>query len=155
MSFIGNIAAAQSAKAIGKYNESVINQQANLQRQKTEAARKVYQNIDRPRLIKAQEQTYDFLFTRALKSGAEIREGTTPYLVLMDQKVNQATDLAIEDYNSTTAYYDGLNQEALLRAKGVGEAFKGSLMARTEMFKAAGSMFGNYSKSGGKSILAS
>ncbi len=155
MSFIGNIAAAQSAKAIGKYNESVTNQQANLQRQKTETARKVYNNIDRPRFVKAQEQAYDFLYTKTLKTGFEIREGTTPYLVLIEQKVNQATDLAIEDYNSTTAYYDGLNQESLLRSKAVGEAYKGQMMARTEMFKAAGSMFGNYSKSGGKSILAS
>ena len=28
MSFIGNIAAAQTAKALGKYNESVANQEA-------------------------------------------------------------------------------------------------------------------------------
>jgi len=32
MSFIGNIAAAQSAKALGKYNQQVYDQQASLQK---------------------------------------------------------------------------------------------------------------------------
>ena len=39
MSFIGNIAAAQSAKVLGKYNQQVFNQQAELQRRKTEIAK--------------------------------------------------------------------------------------------------------------------
>jgi hypothetical protein len=104
MSFIGNIAAAQSAKAIGKYNQSVLNQQSALQKAKTEVNRKVYNDVDRPRLIKNQNAAYDFLFVQALKSGAEVREGSSNYEVLMETKINQATDLAIEDYNSTTAY---------------------------------------------------
>ena len=52
MSFIGNFAAAQSAKAIGKYNERSIYQQAQLARKKAEVEREVYNRVDRPRLIK-------------------------------------------------------------------------------------------------------
>ena len=74
---------------------------------------------------------------------------------MLEAGVNQATDLAIEDYNSTTAYYDGINQSLLLQSRGIGERFKGEMTARTEYMKAAGSMFGNYQKSGGTSILAS
>jgi len=155
MSFIGNIAAAQSAKAIGKYNQSVLNTQSALQKAKTEVNKKVYNDIDRPRLINNQNKAYDFLFVQALKSGAEVREGSSNYEVLMETKINQATDLAIEDYNSTTAYYDGINQSLLLSSKGVGEKFKGYMTANSEYMKAVGSMFGNYSKSGGTSILAS
>jgi hypothetical protein len=153
MSFIGNIAAAQSAKAIGKYNQDVYNQQANLQKAKTEVNKKVYENIDRPRLVKQQEAAYDFLFVQTLNTGAEVRAGSSNYLALLDMKVNQATDLAIEDYNSTTAYYDGINQSLLLQSKGVGERFKGQMTANAEFMKAAGSMFGNYKSSG--SILSS
>ena len=40
MSFIGNIAAAQSAKAIGKYNESLAYQQAAYDRKKAADKRK-------------------------------------------------------------------------------------------------------------------
>mgnify|MGYP003323256524 CR=1 FL=1 len=51
MSFIGNIAAAQTATALGKYNQSVYYQQAQLQRKKTEIARNAYDQIDRKRLL--------------------------------------------------------------------------------------------------------
>ena len=152
MSFIGNIAAAQTASALGKYNQSVYNQQAELQRRKTEIARNAYNQIDRKRLVINQEKQYDSLFVNLLRSGAEVRLGDTGYEVLLETKYNQMTDLAIEDYNSQQAYYDGINQSLLLKSKGVGENFKGQLTARAEYFKAVGSMFGNYQSSG--SILS-
>jgi len=155
MSFIGNFAAAQSAKAIGKYNSQVYYQQAQLERKKAEVNKRVYENIDRPRLVKNQESQYDFLFVRSLRTGAEIREGTSPYLVLLETRVNQATDLAIEDYNSTTAYYDGINQSLLLQSKGIGEKFKGDMTARAETIKGLAKIGGNYYSSGGTSILSS
>ena len=139
MSFIGNFAAAQSAKAIGRYNERSVYQQAQLQRQKTEVAREVYNKVDRPRLVKKQDSEYDFLFVRALKSGAEIREGESPYLALLEAGVNQATDLAIADFNSRQAFYDGMNQSLLTESKAIGERFKGDLTARTETIKGIGS----------------
>ena len=153
MSFIGNIAAAQSAKALGKYNQQVFNQQAELQRRKTEIARQAYNDIDRKRLIINQEKQYDSLFVNLLSSGAEVRLGDTGYEVLLETKYNQMTDIAIEDFNSQQAYYDGINQSLLLQSKGVGENFKGQLTARAEYMKAIGSMAGNYSSSG--SILSS
>jgi len=153
MSFIGNIAAAQTAKELGKYNQSVYYQQAKLAQIKTETAKKAYDEIERKRLVKFQEDQYDNLFVNLLRSGAEVRLGDTPYEVLLETKYNQMTDLAIEDFNSKQAYYDGINQSLLLQSKGVGENFKGQLTARAEYFKAAGSMAGNYYSSG--SILSS
>ena len=153
MSFIGNIAAAQTAKELGKYNQQVFNQQAELQRRKTEIARTAYNQIDRKRLVLNQEKQYDSLFVNLLSSGAEVRLGDTGYEVLLETKYNQMTDIAIEDFNSQQAYYDGINQSLLLQSKGVGENFKGQLTARAEYMKAAGTMFGNYQSS--RSILSS
>jgi hypothetical protein len=153
MSFIGNIAAAQTAKELGKYNQDVFNQQSKLQRKKTEIARNAYDQIDRKRLVINQEKQYDSLFVNLLGSGAEVRLGDSTYEVLLETKFNQMTDIAIEDFNSQQAYYDGINQSLLLQSKGVGENFKGQLTARAEYMKAIGSMAGNYSSSG--SILSS
>ena len=74
-----------------------------------------------------------------MKSGAEVRAGTSPYLALLEAKNNQATDLTIADYNSRTAYFDGINQSLLLETKAIGERFKGDLTARTETIKGIGS----------------
>ena len=95
------------------------------------------------------------LFVNLLRSGAEVRLGDTPYLIMLETKVNQATDLAIEDFNSKTAYYDGINQSLLLESKGVGEMFKGQLTARAELFKAGAKIGQNLYTSGGTSILSS
>ena len=148
MSFIGNFAAAQSAKAIGRYNERSVYQQAQLQRQKTEVAREVYNKVDRPRLLKKQDRDYDFLFVRALKSGAEIRSGESPYLALLETRVNQTTDLAIADFNSRQAFYDGMNQSLLTAFKGEGEMFKGRVLAQSEMIKGIATAGGNYASTG-------
>ena len=43
MSFIGNFAAAQSARAIGKYNEGVYKQRADLQRARTAQNKAIYE----------------------------------------------------------------------------------------------------------------
>ena len=56
MSFIGNIAAAQTAKVIGRYNQSVMNQQAAYARRKAEIKEQVYNSIEKPRLLDQQDQ---------------------------------------------------------------------------------------------------
>ena len=140
MSFLGNFAAAQSAKAIGKYNSQLYYQQAQLARKKAEVNRQVYENIDRRRLIKNQESAFDFLYVRALKTGAEVRPGTSPYLALLEAKYNQATDLSIADFRSNQANFDGLNESLLLESKAAGARFKGDLTARTETIKGFGSL---------------
>ena len=140
MSFIGNFAAAQSARAIGKYNEGVFRQRADLQRARTAQNKAIYDKLDRPRLVKKQDSEYDFLFVRALKTGAEVRPGTSPYLALLEAKYNQATDLSIADFRSNQANFDGLNESLLLESKAAGARFKGDLTARTETIKGFGSL---------------
>ena len=155
MSFVGNFAAARAYKATAAYNRELYMMQSRLQKAKTNQAKAVYDRIDRPRLVKKQDSEYDFLFVRALKSGAEIREGESPYLALLEAGVNQATDLAIADFNSRQAFYDGMNQSLLTAFKGEGEMFKGKVMAQSEMIKGFAAIGGNLYSSGGTSILAS
>ena len=140
MSFIGNIAAAQSAKAIGKYNESVAYQQAAYERKKAAVQEKVYNNIERPRFVDQQKQQFSNFFVSALRTGAEFREGTTPFLVGVENMQNQLLDLSLADYNNEVLVADQINQSLLLEAKGRGERLKGDMTARAEYMKAAGSL---------------
>ena len=88
MSALGNIAAAQSAKTIGKYNEAVAYQQAQYERKKAAVREKVYNTIERPRFAEQQEQQYANFFVSALGTGAEYREGTTPFFVGLKNRSN-------------------------------------------------------------------
>ena len=156
MSFIGNIAAAQTAKQIGKYNESLAYTQAAYDRKKAAVQDEVYNNIERPRFIKAQEAAYSDFFVKALKTGAEFRAGTTPFLVGLENKQNQLFDLDLADYNNKVSVIDKRNQSLLLEAKGRGERYKGDLTARAEYFKAAGSLLtmGSKSQQAGTLVIA-
>jgi len=147
MSFIGNIAAAQSAKAIGKYNERMAYEEAAYARKKAAIREKIYNTIERPRFIDQQEQAYSNFFVSSLRTGAEYREGTTPFLVGVRNKQNQLFDLALSDYNNEVTVNDQINQSLLLEAKGRGERLKGDLTARTEYAKAAGSLLSMGSQS--------
>jgi folylpolyglutamate synthase/dihydropteroate synthase len=140
MSLIGNIAAAQSAKAIGKYNEAVVYQQAKYERKKAAVREKVYNTIERPRFVKAQERAMANFRISALRSGAEYRDGTTPFLVGVENIQNQLFDLSLADYNNEVLVNDQINQSLLLEARGRGERLKGDLTARAEYMKAAGSL---------------
>ena len=74
MSFIGNIAAAQTAKTIGKYNERLAYEQAAYDRKKAAVQQKVFDTIERPRFVKQQEKAYSNFFVNALRTGAEFRD---------------------------------------------------------------------------------
>lgn len=148
MSWVGNVIAAVGAITVGKYNKKLYDQQSNLQKAETERKRKVYQDIDKPRLIKDQNRANSELFVSLLKSGVEFRQDTTPYFVMLDQKINQATDLAIADYNETTAYQDGYNNASLLSAKGDAALLQGAATATGELAKAASSAQKNKSETG-------
>jgi len=147
MSFIGNLAAAQSAKAIGKYNASVAYQEAQYERKKAAVKEKVYNTVERPRLLDQQDQQFSDFFVKSLRSGAEMRSGTTPFLVALKNKQLQSFDLAIADYNSKVAVTDQINQSLLIEARGRGEEFKGKMTANTEYIKAAGSLLSMGSQS--------
>ena len=78
MSILGNIAAAQTASAIGKYNQSVAYQQAAYDRKKAAVQQKVFDTIERPRFVKQQEQAYSNFFVNALRTGdGEIHVSTS------------------------------------------------------------------------------
>ena len=155
MSFIGNIAAAQGAKAIGKYNSSVAYEEAQYERKKAAIKEKVYKTVERPRLLDQQDQQFSNFFVQSLRSGAEFREGDTPMLVAIKNKQLQSFDLAVADYNSKVAVTDMINQSLLIEARGRGEEFKGKMTARTQMFQAAGSLLsmGSASKNEGRLVI--
>ena len=140
MSFIGNIATAQTAKKLGEFNNSVLNEEAKYIEKNAEIRQKVYDTIEKPRLIDQQQQEYSNFFVNALKSGAEFREGDTPFFVGIKNKSNQMLDLALSDYNTKVTVNHMDNQSLLLQARGRGELFKGKLTARAEYMKATGSL---------------
>jgi len=155
MSFIGNIAAAQSAKAIGKYNASVAYQEAQYLRKQAAIKEKVYNTVEKPRLLDQQDQQYSNFFVEALRSGAEMRSGTTPMFVAIKNKQLQSFDVAIADYNSKVGVTDMINQSLLIEARGRGEEFKGRMTANTEYMKAAGSLLsmGSQSQNAGRLVI--
>lgn len=155
MSFLGNIAAAQGAKAIGKYNSSVAYQEAQYERKKAAVKEQVYKTVERPRLLDQQDQQYSNFFVQSLRSGAEMRAGTTPFKVALRNKQLQSFDLAIADYNSKVAVQDQINQSLLIEARGRGEEFKGRMTANTQYMAAAGSLLtmGSKSQSAGRLVI--
>ena len=89
------------------------------------------------------------MFVNFIKSGVDVsRIDESPFLVMLDETIEQGFDLEIAEFNSTTAYQNQINNASLLRAKGEGEAFKGELAFRTGMLKAAGKMGSNYKQTG-------
>jgi hypothetical protein len=155
MSFLGNIAAAQSAKAIGKYNASVAYQEAQYERKKAAVREEIYRTVEKPRLLDLQDQQYSNFFVEALNTGAEFREGTTPFLVGLKNKQLQSFDLAMADYNSKTAVTDQINQSLLIEARGRGEEFKGKMTANTQYMAAVGSLLsmGSQSQQAGRLVI--
>ena len=155
MSFLGNIAAAQSAKAIGKYNASVAYQEAQYERKKAAVREEIYKTVEKPRLLDLQDQQYSKFFVDALNTGAEFREGTTPFLVGLKNKQLQSFDLAMADYNSKVAVTDQINQSLLIEARGRGEEFKGKMTANTQYMAALGSLLsmGSQSQQAGRLVI--
>lgn len=156
MSFLGNLAAASSAKAIGKYNASVAYQEAQYERKKAAVKAQIYKTVERPRLLDQQDQQYSNFFVSSLRSGAEMRAGDTPFKVALKNKQLQSFDIAISDYNSKVAVQDQINQSLLIEARGRGEEFKGKMMANTEYMKAAGSLLtmGSASQRDGRLVIS-
>jgi len=144
MAFIGSIVGGFAAQQIGRYNAALYNQQAAYAKQQAVMREKVYENLDKPRLIKKQERDYSNFFVSLLTSGAEFRG--TPYDAALEFQVNQALDLSIADYNQKMDNIDSINQSLLLAAKAQGEIFKGKMTATTEYVKAGGSLLGELNK---------
>jgi len=144
MAFVGNIFGAYAAKATAKYNQSLLYQEAQLARKNAEIKLTTFENITKPKLIKDYARIKSNLLVNLLKSGVDVdRVGETPYLMMLDQEVENDFDLAMATYNSKVTYQNEVNRSLIIQAKGRGEAFKGELAYRTGMAKAAGDIYEN------------
>ena len=144
MSFVGNIFGAYAARATGRYNESLLYQEAQLARKNAAIKQQAFENIELPRLLKDQERNKSNLLVNLLKSGVDIdRVGETPYLMLLEQNIEDAYDVSIARYNSRVTFQNEINRSLLTEARGAGEAFKGELAFRTGIAKAGGDIFAN------------
>ena len=137
---LGSIAAAQASIQIGKYNAQIFNQQYAYENAKALQQREVYEKLDKPRLIKKQQQDYSNYFVSLLQSGFEVRGSA--YDNLLEFQVNQQLDMDIADYNENIDFIDARNQSLLLQARGEGEKFKGRMLAGPEYIKAGASLLG-------------
>ena len=148
MSALGNIAAAQSAKRISAYNAKVTRMEKDFIEAKAEVNKKFYKDVTKPLLLKNQEKARDNLFVNILSSGAEFREGTTPYAVMLENNVNAAFNVVIADYNDEMDYNDQLNQSLMLEAKAQGQEYAGRMTARAQKFAAVGSLLSDANQLG-------
>ena len=144
MAFVGNIFGAYAARATGSYNQSLLYQEAQLARKNAEIKQQAFENIELPRLLKQQERNQSSLLVNLLKSGVDVdRVGETPYLLLLDQNIENAYDVSLARYNSRVTFQNEINRSLLTEARGAGEAFKGELAFRTGIAKAGGDIFAN------------
>ena len=144
MSFVGNIFGAYAARATGRYNQALYNQQAAIDKRNAEIKLQTFETTVKPRLIKSYERNKSNLLVSLLKSGVDVdRVGETPYLMMLEQEVENDFDLALATYNSQVTFQNEINQSLLIEAKGRGERFKGDLAFRTGILKGAGDIYAN------------
>ena len=144
MAFIGNIFGAYAAKQIGRYNQRLFAQQAAIEKRNAEIKLTTFEKVNKPRLIKSYERNKSNLLVNLLKSGVDIdRVGETPYLMMLEQEMENDFDLALATYNSQVSYQNEVNRSLLTQARGRGEAFKGELAFRTGIAKAGGDIYDN------------
>ena len=144
MSFIGNIFGAYAARQMGRYNEQLYNQQAIITARNAEIKKKAFENITLPKLIKDQARYKSNLFVSLLKSGVDVdRVGETPYLMMLEQGVEDAFEVTVQTYNSTVAYQNEINSSLILQAQGRGKAYEGETLYRASLAKAAGDIYTN------------
>jgi len=155
MSFIGNILGGYGASQLGKYNAAVTVQQAKIDAAKADVRKKIYENIERPILIKNLDSAYSEFETAVYRSGVEFRAGETSGLVALRNKQNIVNEIAMADYNNVVAVNDLKNQSILLMAKASGERFKGEITRTTEYAKAGASLLtmGYSSHKAGKLVI--
>ena len=154
MAFVGNIFGAYAARATGSYNQSLLYQEAALARRNAEIKQTTFENITKPKLIKDYARIKSNLLVNLLKSGVDVdRVGETPYLLMLDQEMENDFDLAMATYNSQVTFQNEVNRSLLTEARGVGEAYKGELAFRTGILKGAGDIYANQ-ETYGESLLS-
>ena len=144
MSFIGNIFGGYAARQVSRYNQRLFNQQAGIAKRNAEIKLETFEKTVKPRLVKTYERNKSNLLVNLLKSGVDIdRVGETPYLMMLEQEVENDFDLALATYNSQVTYQNEINRSLLTEARGAGERFKGDLAFRTGILKSAGDIYAN------------
>ena len=149
MSFIGSIFGGYAARQVGRYNQGLFNQQAAIEKRNAEIKKQTFENILLPKLLKDQDRNKSTLLVNLLKSGVDIdRVGSTPYLMMLEQRVEDSFDVSLARYNSRVTYQNEVNRSLLTQARGRGEAFKGELAYRVGIAKGIGQAAGSYQSSG-------
>ena len=144
MAFIGSIFGGYAARLSGRYNQALLNQQAAIAKRNAEIKKQTFETTVKPRLIKSYERNKSNLLVSLLKSGVDVdRVGETPYLMMLEQEVENDFDLALATYNSQVTYQNEINRSLLTEARGAGERFKGDLAFRTGILKGAGDIYAN------------
>ena len=144
MSFIGSFFGGYAAKKAGEFNQHLFNQQAAIERRNAEIKRQTFDNVELPRLLKAQERNKSTLFVNLLKSGVDVdRVGETPYLMLLEQNIEDAFDVSMARYNSRVTFENEINRSLLTQARGAAESYKGDLAFTTGILKGAGDIYAN------------
>jgi len=146
MAFIGNIFGAYAGKQLGKYNQDLYNLQARIDKRNAEIKLATFKKVEEPRLKRDLKRIKSNLFVNLLKSGVDVdRIGETPYLMMLDQEVENAFEISIANYNATVNYQNEINRSLLTQARGAGEKYKGDITYRTELAKAGGDIIMNKS----------
>ena len=149
MSFIGSFFGGYAAKQAGRYNQQLFNQQAAIEKRNAEIKKATFDNVELPRILRAQERNKSNLFVNLLRSGVDVdRVGETPYLMMLEQNIEDAFDVSIARYNSRVTYENEVNRSLLTEVRGAGEKFKGDMAYRVGIAKSIGQATGNYSKTG-------
>ena len=79
-----------------------------------------------------------------LKSGVDVdRVGETPYLMLLEQNIEDAFDVSMARYNSRVTFVNEINRSLLTQARGAAESYKGDLAFTTGILKGAGDIYAN------------
>ena len=155
MSFIGDIIGGYGAAQIGRANQDIFNKQAAINTRNAEIKKRTFEQVTLPQLKKDQARNRSNQFVNLLSSGFDVdRIGETPYLVMLEQSVEDAFSISVESYNSQTAYENELNNSLILQAQGNLKRFEGDVMRNASYAKAAGKAYGN-SQSPNGSILTS
>ena len=147
MAFVGNLLGGYQAREIGKYNETLLKQQAAINTRNAEIKKTTFEQVTLPQLKKDQARNRSNQFVNLISSGVDVsRIGDTPYLVMLEQSVEDAFEISVQSYNSQTAYENELNTSLILEAQGRGKAFEGEMAFRTGVAKAGGDIFTNQDK---------
>ena len=155
MSFIGDIIGGYGAGQIGKVNQDIFNKQEAINTRNAEIKKRTFEQVTLPQLKKDQARNRSNQFVNLLSSGFDVdRIGETPYLVMLEQSVEDAFSISVESFNSQVSYENELNNSLILQAQGNLKRFEGDVMRNAAYAKAAGKAYGN-SQSPNGSILTS